>query len=167
MECERFNEQLSEYVDGLLGAAEMRALREHLTGCQRCREDVAELERMKLILRNMKGPIAPNRFWPRMYAMLRAQRKASRVRFVGLEWPGIRHPRLVLAVTGALVLLLTLLPFSREHSGEWELHPDDLISLHAFSTLDAPLNDHGRTAFVISENDARSLAAWSDETHGE
>lgn len=47
MNCTAFDEQLADYLEGDLGAAEMRAARAHVASCVRCAALVRDLERIR------------------------------------------------------------------------------------------------------------------------
>ncbi|MCC6446883.1 MAG: zf-HC2 domain-containing protein [Armatimonadetes bacterium] len=157
MECEHYNERLSEYVDGTLGAAETGAVRQHLAVCQRCCIDVRELRAMKQLLGVLKGPEAPSGFWPRMYGAIRARRQAAKAATGRREWLGTRRRGFAVAMAAAMTVLLAFLPTVQQGPEAWEMRPDDLIALHALSSLRNPLGERGRIGFVLSEKDARDL----------
>ncbi|NOT33589.1 MAG: hypothetical protein HOP12_05385 [Candidatus Eisenbacteria bacterium] len=70
---ERWNERLSEHLDGTLDAATLREVDSHLAGCASCRAVRAELERVRDAARVM-DPIAPSRdLWPAIEARLAAR----------------------------------------------------------------------------------------------
>ncbi|QDP97825.1 hypothetical protein FOE78_19640 [Microlunatus elymi] len=48
--CRDFAEARSAYVDGYLGEAERQALLRHLSDCAACRDEVAELQRLRILL---------------------------------------------------------------------------------------------------------------------
>jgi hypothetical protein len=70
--CDRVRSRLSEYLDGSLESRASRAVRDHLAGCEECREDLASLEASVRMLRSL--PIEPP---PRSFAV-RAPREAAR-----------------------------------------------------------------------------------------
>ena len=53
MNCRRVASLLSAYIDGELNGVEMLAIREHLSGCETCREDYESLRATKQLLSRM------------------------------------------------------------------------------------------------------------------
>lgn len=74
---DRWQERLSEYLDGELGADERGALERHLESCASCRTTLAELRAVVAAARAL-GARAPERdLWPELAAQL-APRRAPR-----------------------------------------------------------------------------------------
>lgn len=71
MRCEQVDKLLVEYADGELNAGEHAAVSKHIESCTSCAEELASLERMKLLLRD-DGYVEPSSFyWTRFGARLR------------------------------------------------------------------------------------------------
>ncbi len=71
MRCDQVEKLLVEYADGELNAGEHAAVSEHIESCEACAEELAFLERMKLLLRD-DGYVEPSSFyWTRFSARLR------------------------------------------------------------------------------------------------
>jgi anti-sigma factor RsiW len=67
---DRFVDQLSEYVDGDLAAAEVTALERHLEGCETCRATVTDLRRVVERARALPVIPSPTDQWPALRARL-------------------------------------------------------------------------------------------------
>jgi len=67
---DRFVDQLSEYVDGDLAAAEVTALERHLEGCETCRAAVMDLRRVVERARALPVIPSPTDQWPALRARL-------------------------------------------------------------------------------------------------
>src|SRR5579871_6868632 len=80
MECERCNLQLSMLLDGRLSARQERRVREHLALCRRCREDLAELGQLRILLGNLPSPSPSPEFWARTTERLRENAPTRAVR---------------------------------------------------------------------------------------
>jgi hypothetical protein len=59
---ERLTESLSAYLDGALARADRDALERHLATCETCREELAELQRVRALLRALPEPALPRSF---------------------------------------------------------------------------------------------------------
>ncbi|HZC05544.1 MAG TPA: zf-HC2 domain-containing protein [Ktedonobacterales bacterium] len=55
-------ERLSAYLDGELGAEERVALDAHLSGCERCQDELAALRQTRSLLRALPTPAMPRAF---------------------------------------------------------------------------------------------------------
>lgn len=55
-------ERLSAYVDGELGAEERVALEAHLSGCERCLDELAALRQIRSLLKALPTPVMPRAF---------------------------------------------------------------------------------------------------------
>jgi Putative zinc-finger len=65
-----WQDRLSEYLDGLLTEADMRALEEHLATCESCRTALAELRAVLVRLKADRMDEAPEDEWPRIASRL-------------------------------------------------------------------------------------------------
>ena len=64
MKTDAFTNQLSEYIDDDLTAAERQCVEAHLTDCEACRTTVAELRRVIARAANLKDSAPLNDLWP-------------------------------------------------------------------------------------------------------
>jgi hypothetical protein len=79
MDCREFRNKHVPFVDDLLPACEMDAMRRHLTTCSRCSHQDTAVRRSLLIVRNL-APIEPSPdFMRRLNARLEAMGPAARV----------------------------------------------------------------------------------------
>ena len=96
MRCDQVEKLLVEYVDGELNAGERTAVSEHIELCESCANELAALERMKLLLSD-DGYVEPSPFyWTRFSARLR-ERMWGRWEVAEDRWFRLL-PRLVPAV---------------------------------------------------------------------
>lgn len=93
MRCDQVEKLLVEYVDGELNAGERTAVSEHVDSCPSCADELAALEKMKLMLTE-DGYVEPSSFyWTRFGARLR-ERTQSRWNMGDDRWARL-VPRLV------------------------------------------------------------------------
>jgi anti-sigma factor RsiW len=122
---DEFEVQLSDYLDGSIGAKERQALDEHLVGCTSCQAAIAELRETMSALSGLTRMAAPENF---ERDVADAIRRRSRGRFFGRRALGDRVPFEVLALVAlalgvALYFFLrgsdtgSLKPFDREPDG--------------------------------------------------
>jgi anti-sigma factor RsiW len=99
MRCDQVEKLLVEYADGELNAGERTAVCEHVASCPSCADELAALERMKLLLAE-DGYAEPSSFyWTRFAARLR-ERTQDRWAMGDDRWARL-VPRLVPIVVAA------------------------------------------------------------------
>jgi anti-sigma factor RsiW len=72
--CARVRETLTEYQLGLLDDAEAREVREHLSECVGCREELAALERLDRLIEPAEQYEAPANMWVGVQARMKPRR---------------------------------------------------------------------------------------------
>ncbi len=65
MNCDRAAELLVDYSEDALSARKKRALEEHLSGCEACRAELSQIERVKERLLSLDAPERDTEFWRR------------------------------------------------------------------------------------------------------
>lgn len=161
MECERHNQNLSAFLDGRLSRKEMARVEEHIRGCRRCREDLAELSRLKQVLANLPDSEPSPGFWN---ASLHSVRTAvpSRRAITGMR---IRQCLAVCAAAASIVLMAmvariespTSIPAPTEPT---TLHADSLVALSSSLRTELPLADTGTLRFARTNGIATD---WADD----
>lgn len=76
MNCKSTVEMLSAYLDRELAPAERDAVRAHLAGCDRCRQDERELRALKGLLLGVRAPEPAADFESRLMSRLHAESTA-------------------------------------------------------------------------------------------
>src|SRR5262249_16006398 len=149
MNCEHFNNLLSAYIDGELSKRQTRKVEAHLTQCGRCMEDVAELRRVRALLKSSySGEPAPG-FW--IETIQRAQT-------ISVPQPVRPHPAFrapvraatTLAVLAAGCILVSQFP-RREPRPLRTIDPAQLVLWHADLRTDLPLADSGSMRYVFTD----------------
>ena len=98
MVCERFREQLDAYIDGMLGAEEMREFMDHAKACEACGEELRAAEALRDMMKNMDDGVAvPLQAQAAWRNAVRTEAKKMRMR---------RSMRVVYAACAALVLFV-------------------------------------------------------------
>lgn len=75
MKCETVIEDLSAYIDGELSAQEAQAVASHVSQCEHCRHELAELQRVAGLIRLMPVEKAPGRLADDVAAEIEAGKK--------------------------------------------------------------------------------------------
>jgi anti-sigma factor RsiW len=101
--CRDVEPQLSLLIDGLLSADEESRVRTHVSGCHSCRGLLADLERLRVVTRQM-GPIAPpEHVWLEVAGQIRLTHPSAPVASSSgrpaLQWIGLAAA-LVLVTVG-------------------------------------------------------------------
>lgn len=106
-----FEEELQDLLDGRLGASERAAIQAHVARCERCREELAALERGRAAARGLPVLAPPTDLGPRIASALDAEDRASASRPTRRRLPH-RWPLVAagLIAAAALVALLMLHP---------------------------------------------------------
>ena len=79
MNTDTFTNQLSEYIDDDLTAAERQSVEAHLTECETCRTTVAELRRVIAQAANLNDSAPVNDLWPGIDSRIRTGSATARV----------------------------------------------------------------------------------------
>jgi len=76
MRCQRVRELLSPYIDRVLSDEERNKVEEHLTACESCRKDLAELQSAVNRIREMEKLEAPSDFMSKLHERLLQEKVA-------------------------------------------------------------------------------------------
>ncbi len=111
MRCDGVIELLIEYADGDLSREDHEAVREHLSHCDSCAEELSGIESLKLLLAD-DGYVEPDSFyWTRFNAALRRRRERpgllAGVFTGGSRWTGM-VPRLATVTAAAVCFIVGL-----------------------------------------------------------
>ena len=98
MSCQRWSEQLSAWIDGMLTESERRSLEAHLQSCETCRQTVEELRELKNKLQTIPVPSPKPEMWNRVMRHIRYRARRKRLTVV--------KPATWLAAAASTVLLL-------------------------------------------------------------
>lgn len=158
MMCESCNLRLSAYLDGELGAAEMRHVGKHLVTCRRCREDLRELEDLKRLLSRLPVHDARGGFWNDALRSVRVRRRRP------VAWDYVNA--IGAAAAGLAIVAIVMMsrpdrsaPIARtNHIAEMTINPVSLISLHTRERARCPLVDIAKIRIAGSEAEAADLA---------
>ncbi|NQU07683.1 MAG: zf-HC2 domain-containing protein [Candidatus Abyssubacteria bacterium] len=111
MNCPDAKKLLVDYSEDTLSERKRRAVESHLSGCELCRGELSQIERLKERLSSMEAPEPDEKFWQRFGG------KLSR-RLEGEEAPSGRRlswqvgAPLAAVAAAAIVVVLSLLVFS-------------------------------------------------------
>jgi hypothetical protein len=105
MPCDQFKEILSEYIDGSLTGQRKTQLEDHLSVCDRCREELASLKALVSELGSLEPVKAPPDFLDQLHNRIESRFTLSRlVRMLFVPVP-VKIP-LEVATVAALVILI-------------------------------------------------------------
>jgi anti-sigma factor RsiW len=160
MICERCNSRLSAYIDGMLSAAEVRELNEHLAECRRCRDDLREIQAVRTILRRLPEHEARPGFWDDALRTVRVRGRKRRV-----QW----SPRYAASAAAAALALAALVVMTHhDQAGDSMPNPADVpaavinpvsfVSLHARERARSPLIDMAKLRFAGDEAEAADIS---------
>lgn len=108
MECKKYSELISAYVDGMLSPQEQEKLMAHLKVCETCSEEMSALKQMKALLEQIEEPELPNEFHEELMKRIKQEEKSTTVHAFKWKWQ----------YSGALVatLMVGILGISQIHS---------------------------------------------------
>ncbi len=126
MSCERWSEQLSAWVDGMLPEDERENLEAHLQSCETCRQTAFELSELKRKLQAMPVPPPKQGMWNRV--MRHVRYRIRRKRFTVVKSP------VWLAAVASIALLFGAIALLRQKPTDG--HPKEqtlnlVVSYHA------------------------------------
>ena len=101
MNCNKFQEWMSEYYDGVLDEPRLRLLRDHTAECGDCREAFEEMGRTVDMIRGLR-PVDPP---PDLLQSVRARLAAPRPRRRSL-WPILSLPQTRVALAAAMPVIV-------------------------------------------------------------
>lgn len=110
MSCERYSEQLSDYLNGDLPASTRSEVAEHMEKCVACAEHLRELEVLTSLLRTRRAPSAPPDLAGRIHDRLATE--PLRARRIILYWPSVLTGAVAAAVlmTGTWAFVRNQMP---------------------------------------------------------
>lgn len=132
MRCQKFEEQLADYLDQSLDAEHRRALEEHLEQCGDCREQVALWNKLSTLPEEKPAAALRARFEAMLEAYRQGQEAAERPRIWKLPTRQRTTTNLFVPLAqAALVIVLVGLGFvAGRHIGGLNTNSRELRSLH-------------------------------------
>src|SRR3954469_1890842 len=122
MTCFIAKNLLSELIDDALDPARARELQQHVDGCAGCSRELAELKRVRTLMRAMPREKAPADFFSKVIA--KAEHKSPLERVSGalsVLWKLPPPAKAGVAFAASLVLVITVWVNGGDHSGAWNL----------------------------------------------
>jgi hypothetical protein len=101
MNCEVYQVQIGELVDGTLDPPSEQRLLAHLATCPDCRAMADDFKAIRLTARGLDQPVPPDRVWTRLSAALEAERHQRR-----RWWPVSFAPTWQLAAVALTLLVM-------------------------------------------------------------
>ncbi len=117
MRCAAVREKLTEYQLGLVDEAEADRVREHLSGCEQCREELAALERLDELVGPAEEHTAPDGMWHRVQAQMKPRRRRWWQAWWESPKPALAMAAAVLLAVGGIWLGLRGSPMEPSSSG--------------------------------------------------
>jgi hypothetical protein len=169
MTSDRWNDRLSEYLDGELAPEEARELEVHLEACAGCRETLADLRRVTGAARALRDREPPAHLWAgiaqriaeeppevRVVSLFDAKRARRRV---SLSIPQLLAAGLVLALASAGSVWMTMRGGAAASGGTFAAAPVEV-------TREAPAG-RGPEAESVGAEDPATLAYPEEGTRAE
>lgn len=138
-------EQLSAWIDGHLDPEAAAHVAAHVDACDRCRQEVDDLRRVRTLLRRVEPPPLRPAFWGRLEAHVAEERERLARRQI---WRRALLP----AAVAAGALGLAFLP-----AGKVPLNPDSYLDEHAQYRALHPLTDPAVVTLVGTDASLRVL----------
>jgi len=122
MTCFIAKNLLSELIDDALEPARARELQQHVDGCAECARELAELKRVRSLLRAMPREKAPVDFFAKVNAKAQYQSPLERVSSaLSAVWKLPAPAKAGVAFAASLVLVITVWFNGAERRGAWDL----------------------------------------------
>lgn len=136
MSCERWSEQLSAWVDGILPEDERKTFEAHLQSCETCRQTATELSELKRKLQAMPVPSPKPGMWNRV--MRHVRYRIRRERFTVVK-SSVR-----LAAVASIVLLFGLIAllWQKPNNGRSKESPFNLVVSYHADNVSLALSDN-------------------------
>ncbi|HEV8338700.1 MAG TPA: zf-HC2 domain-containing protein [bacterium] len=138
-------EQLSEWIDGHLNPDAAAQVAAHVDVCDRCRQEVDDLRRVRTLLRRVEAPSLRPAFWARLEAHVAKERERLARRQI---WRRALLP----AAVAAGALGFAFLP-----AGKVPLNLDSYLHEHAQYRALHPLTDSAVATLVGTDASLRVL----------
>lgn len=123
-----FEKKVIDYIEGEMSLGEVSDFENHLTGCDRCQKEVAELKRFHQILANDEVPIPNSAFFDKLKVRIRQKEIVHRRYPV---WQLVR-----IFVPAAVVILMIFVLFNRpKHTVEILVPISGLLEDKDFNNL--------------------------------
>lgn len=101
MDCNKIKENLTAYLHGELDKKEVKAIHQHLSGCEVCLDEEFELRQTSRIMDKFQFEALPENFDAKLHRKLKPFQKP-----VSSDKPGIR--RIVYAIAATLIITIGL-----------------------------------------------------------
>lgn len=85
MECRKYSELISAYMDEMLSQHEKEQLMAHLMVCEKCNEEMKALKQMKSLIEQVESPELPDRFHKELMTRMK-QEKPKVVHIFKWKW---------------------------------------------------------------------------------
>ena len=102
MNCQSHDEQLGDYVDGTLPAAEIARLEAHLADCSRCRAVAADFHAIRSMARSLEPHVPPPHVWNNIAKAAGTSDPWSSLRSFFVSWQPAAATAMALLVSAGL-----------------------------------------------------------------
>jgi len=111
MACEKYRDLLTAHLDGELDEVQEAEFSRHLEGCERCRKELANLQKLKEVSRSMRLIKPSDEIWDRHWTYIynRIERSAA--------WVFLSIGAIILGILGVYHLCAGF--FADPHVGIW------------------------------------------------
>lgn len=151
----RLRRQLSAYVDGELRPEEVREVNAHLPGCAECRDELAQLRRLKHLLQHVPEVDPAPEVWERLRTRLAGEgRPAIVADLLEAIRAAFRRPA-VAAAAAMLVVILVALPLVKgrlDRSQAANIGVDLYVREHALQSAADPFVDRAYLGLLIGDS---------------
>ena len=110
MTCEEAGDLLPLYHYGELEDVDLRALREHMDSCNRCRDELADIQRVLKAVGTREVPDIPEEFWETIAADIirRIEKDSIRIVVMGRDLGRLRVFTWIAAAAAVVIMLLAV-----------------------------------------------------------
>ena len=164
MDCEKYYELISLYIDGMLSGKQLKELEKHIEKCRQCREEVSILQKISKDMVDLEQITLPDNFHKELMEKIN-ENSINSLKSLPTNKKWYFNMRFVSAVAAVFIVSVILINPFKDNGGE-EAMPEMANNVAQTRMMDLPVED-GVTADSEKASGDAEIVAFDLEEEAE